>query len=219
MTSTFDKNRLKNVPKISYEESLKLVDLGKWNEHRKKQGCLAKAASTPLPGPLLGAFMDKSIMVRDKAVCRIVPAHFFVLQKIESKLLGLLSAAEADRQASMDISVEEQFDLCWIFTNDPAKVFGIVRDGGLPALREQSKSIGIEWEAEMIDCVIMAVMEQLKRHVMAKVQLVSDLKEKGEISFFQEPPKAAIMTPTPVDGSLPISANSSVTTPAKPSSG
>lgn len=186
MNSTFDKKRVLTTPKISRADALKAVNIPLYLNWRGRQACLAKAAATPLPGSLLGAFMDGAIKIRDKEVCRIVPAHFFILQKIDSKLLKLISMAQAERTAAVEMTAHEEWDICYIFTNDPKKVFELVREGGVEALRKESQNIATDWEPELIEGVILAVIEQMKRHVETKVKLLSDLKDSGSLTFFRE---------------------------------
>lgn len=175
---------------IDREEALRCIPESSWrlySDWRKKRRCAAKAASVPLPGPTLGSFMDKSIKVEGESVSRLLPAHIIVLQKCESKILGLISADKEEREAAVSLSTEEDADIAYIFTQPIKDVFEIAANGGQKAIREQSKTILLEWPQEKLRTVCFAVLEQIKRYAEAQVKLVSDLKEKGDITFFQEP--------------------------------
>jgi hypothetical protein len=186
--------RLQTTSTIDREIALRSVNWPLYYQWKGRQSCLQKAAAKPLPGGLLGAFFDKSIRVGDKDVCRIVPAHFFVLQKIESKLLDMLSGAEANGKSDGDLSEHEKWKICWLFTHNPKEMFDLVETHGPAALWEQAKSIAVEWPAEQVESVVLAVIEQIKRHAETKARLVSDMKKEGSLSFFREPEKQPNLT-------------------------
>lgn len=211
-------NRLKALAgeePISREIALRTVNVELYIGWLKREACRKKAAAIPMPGPTLGAFMDDAIEVQGKKVCRIVPAHFFVLQKIESPLLGIMSQLAEERQAALRMDNEQLWDICYLFTNDPRDVYSLVRKGGKEALREASGSIALEWAAELPELVVMAVMEQIKRHVLTKSEILNKMRGEGRITFFQEPEQTPAKK-TESGGCSNITSSTENITPLKP---
>lgn len=155
---------------------------------KNRDSCSAKAHARPLPGESAGAFLDGDLVVCGKIVRRFVPAHFMVLQKIESPMLSIIEEAIRTKSTNANLKAQEEWDLCYIFTNDPKVVFLECKAGGAKAIHDKSENeIGLVWKQEEIEMVIYAIFEQFTRHIETKVKIAAQESEKGEIRFFRVP--------------------------------
>lgn len=164
-------------------------------EFRGRQECSRKAQARPLPGESAGAFLNGAIDVCGKKVFRFVPAHFMILQKIESPLLEMIAEVIATKKATRDLTQQEQSDLCLIFTSNPKELLLNVIEAGTKAkeyLQKRSlEEVSLVWEQYEIEFVVNGIFEQYVRHALTKSKVLSSESEKGEVRFFQVPTTAA----------------------------
>jgi len=116
-----ERNRLLEAPKISYKDSLGIVDLSKWQAHRKQQECISKALAQPLPGPAKGAFLNRAIEVNGKQIQRITPYIWLILTALDSPLLKLLEAATnpsnaEKKELNSEWSSPQKWEACLVFS-------------------------------------------------------------------------------------------------------
>jgi len=185
-------------------------------EFRGRQACIARAQSKPLPGESRGAFLNSDIKVGDKSIHRLVPRHFIILEAMDSPLLKMMEQATAEKKSGMEWTANQEFEVCYLFTHDIKETFKTFKEKGARAIQDLAEAEVIEWDAEIIRFVTMAVIEQLKRHVETKVRIAAELEKDGQISFFREQ-KVAASKLTALDGSSTTSADTGNTIPLIPS--
>jgi len=176
------------APTISYEESLRVVNMDGWRDFKRKQSCAQKAMSKPLPGESRGAFLNGAINICGKSVHRIVPSDFIVLEALKSPILKMMEQAtqSGEKKSEMEWTAQEEFEICYIFTTDPKEVYRTLKSKGVDEIKRLAEETVLEWDAEIPRFVTLAVIEQLKRHVETKVKIATEIQKEGEISFFRE---------------------------------
>ena len=110
--------RLQTAPVIDRKTALSAVNLELYGKWHRNQECLARAASRPLPGPALEAYISKDIDVAGVKVSRLLPVHIITLDAIGSKILGLFSDSKEERAEAMKMDISEQLDVGFIFTTE-----------------------------------------------------------------------------------------------------
>jgi hypothetical protein len=159
-----------------------------WFEFHGRQACIERAMAKPLPGASASAFTTGAIEAGGHIVRRVVPTHFAVLQALKSPLLAMIEQASKEAAASIDLDPDQQIEICHVFTADPKDLRATLKaSGGVDAIRAQAQNACGEWGAAEINFVILAIIEQLKRHVETTVRFAADLEAKGDVSFFLEP--------------------------------
>lgn len=181
-------NRTDSVT-IDRQTALKHVNRAKAYELRGRQSVTASANSKPLPGPALEAFTSGPITVAGHTVEKVVACRFGILQAVDSPIILLIENAKRTESSKIEFTQQQMWDICYLFTNDAGTVFDAFEKGGKEWLQKESKKeVGLKWEFHEVDLVMMAVMEQLKRHVETFVKFVAEIEEKGQITFFREMP-------------------------------
>lgn len=157
-------------------------------EHRGRQACIQKAMAKPLPGALGNAFLKSDIKVGSRMIRPVVPAHFAVLQALDSPLLKLIAEATSSKSAELkNPSQEEKWEICHVFTAEPKTLFKELKSKGVDFIREQAQdAVGMTWEAAEVELAMPAIMEQLKRHIETTVRFAAEMEAKNEVSFFRE---------------------------------
>lgn len=172
---------------VDFKTALSRTNLRPWQDFKHRQNCAQAAASKPLPGESRGAFLNGAIKVADKSVHRIVPSDFVVLEALNSPLLKMMeqSTQSEEKRSELEFKTEQEWEICYVFTTDAKSVYRFLKDKGVEELRKVAHESVMDWDAEIVRFVTLAVIEQLKRHVETKVKLATDLQKEGEISFFQ----------------------------------
>jgi hypothetical protein len=183
--------KLQNTPVIPRDVALRAVNPAKWYEWKGRQACIASARAKPLPGAAGPAFTSGNISAGGKTVYRVVPAHFAVLQALESPLLAMIDAAMNKGETKADFNHLQQWEICYVFTMDARKAYEQLEAGGVEAIRKAAKEeVGLVWEPGAVNLVILAVLEQIKRHVQTTVKFAAEMEKEGQISFFRESPES-----------------------------
>jgi len=185
-----DRKIIEESPRISRDIAVKVANIEKWRQWREEQDMIAQAQCRPLPGPAGKAFTTGNIKAGSKTVYRVVPAHFAILQALDSPLLKMIESATTKKQVETDFKPLEQWEVCYTFTEDVESVYGLLEKDGVKAIRSAAKkAVGLKWDAASVNLVLMAVLEQVKRHIQTTVKLATEMKDEGEVSFFQEQPE------------------------------
>lgn len=161
-------------------------------EFKGRQSCIKAAQAKPLPGPAGQAFASGPIKAAGMVVHKIVPAHFAVLQAMKSPLLTMIENAMTQKAVDVDLKGSEEWDICYLFTSDIEAVYNKLENEGVIAIQADAKKIGFQWDSAAIKLVIVAVLEQVKRHISTTVRFAADMDKDGQISFFRE------QSPTPL---------------------
>ena len=175
---------------------LQHVNRAKVFELRGRQICNARAQSKPLPGAAASAFTSGPIMAGGRIVQRVTPAHFAVLQGVDSPLLKMMeNVAEApekdgSKKTSMDWTDKDQWIVCHVFTSDIEVLYDLMESKGADAVKKAAvKEFGMNADvAASVSMIMAAVLEQMHRHIKTKIQFAADLEAGREISFFREQP-------------------------------
>lgn len=171
----------------AYEIACRAVNFKPWFEFKGRQECIKKAQAKPLPGAAEIAFTRGAIKAGGKIVNRVVPSHFAVLQAINSPLLSMIESAARDKSAKVDFSPESQWEICYIFTEDSKSVYRALKDKGADFVRDQALNVvGEGWDAAAVNLVMIAVIEQMKRHVETTIKFAAEMEASGDVSFFRE---------------------------------
>lgn len=144
-----------------------------------------RALADPMPGPLGEAFTSKTIEVGGKQVYKVVPRYFLALKAIKSPLIEMMQDIVSSGKVDTELKDEEAWEICWIFTHSPAEVREKLSKG-VAALKEASQVEIGDAEDYPVNLVIIAVMEQLKRHLATAVKYTAEAQERGDVSFFQD---------------------------------
>ena len=170
------------------ESTLTAAERGEIEDFRVRQLCIRKAQSVPLPGASKDAFTKDSIKVGSRQIRPVVPAHFAILQALDSPLLKLIADATANKTAELANPTQEQkWEICHVFTAEPKTLFKELKSKGVDFIREQSAdAVGLEWQAAEVELAMPAIMEQLKRHIETTVKFAAEMEAKGDVSFFRE---------------------------------
>ena len=155
-------------------------------EFKGRQSCIRQAQSKPLPGAAESAFTKGAIKAAGKTVNRVVPTHFAVLQALNSPLLAMIENATAEKKASVDFDDEQQWEICYVFTTDAKALRKTLKADGIDAVKKLAEATCGDWSAAELNFVMLAVIEQLKRHVETTVKFAADMEASGDVSFFLE---------------------------------
>lgn len=178
---------------LDRKDILTHVNRAKLYELRGRQNNLATANSKPLPGPALDAFTTSAIKIGNRLVEKVVPARFAILQAIDSPVIQLIENAKRTDKAEVNFTPEQMWAICYLFTTDARETWKQFKAKGKDWLAEQAEEhVGSQWDFTEVDLVMMAVMEQLKRHVETFVKFVAEVEEKGQITFFRETPDSKV---------------------------
>ncbi len=181
--------RLQEHPKVPRDQAVRCVNLEPFLLWKGRQSCIKAAQARPLPGAAGAAFTKGPIKAAGKTIAHVVPAHFAVLQALESPLLKMIENAMTQQSVSVDFKPKEQWEICYVFTSDIETVFDLLENDGVAAVKKTAKKVvGMGWEASALNLVMLAVLEQIKRHAETLVSFAGEVAEKGEISFFLENP-------------------------------
>lgn len=185
MISNLRRNVPKNVPVIDRATALAHVNVGLLARHQCRLGKLSQAWATPLPGPLAKAFLQDTIPVAGKIVYKLVPKYMEVLQALDSPLLKMIQhVIERSKDQTLEFKPQEAWDLCWVMTHPSSEVWKLLQSGGTAAIHEASSvEVGETWEASATSLVMLAVMEQVKRHIDTAVTYGIEAEKGNQLSF------------------------------------
>lgn len=159
-------------------------------EFKGRQSCAKAAMARPLPGAAGLAFTKGAIKAGGKTVASVVPAHFAVLQALESPLLKMIENAMTQKSVNVDFKPKEQWEICYVFTADIEATYELLESDGVAAIRKVAKkAVGMTWDASSLNLVMLAVLEQVKRHAETLVRFAADMEATKEISFFLARPE------------------------------
>ncbi len=186
-----DATILKNAKPIPRDIAIGTVNTDLLFRFRGKQSCIEKAMARPLPGAAGKAFTTGAIKAAGKVVNRVVPAHFAILQAVNSPILVMIENAMTKKKSDVDFKPQEQWDICFIFTEDAEIVYTLLENDGAKSVQSASKkAVGMKWDAAAVNLVMLAVLEQVKRHIETTVKFAGEMESQGDISFFRERPES-----------------------------
>lgn len=189
MNGEHQANALASAPMIDRNVAIKAVNLEPYIKFRQEQDAIASARTKPLPGSSLKAFTSGAINAGGKIVQRVVPAHFAVLQALDSPLIKMIENATNRKDEEAEFKPAQQWEVCYVFTQDIEQIFTELEEKGVKAIKSAArKEIGMKWEAAAVNVVLMAVLEQVKRHIQTTVKMVGEMEKEGEVTFFREQP-------------------------------
>ncbi len=143
-----------------------------------------RASADPLPGPLVRAFCEGPIEVAGVTVFPVVPRYFQALRALNSPLISMLQDVVQSGKIDTELSDEQAWEICWIFTHTGKQVREAMTKG-VNQIRELAM-VEVGESQFPVALVTAAVMEQVKRHMETAVKYTAQAKEEGSISFFQD---------------------------------
>lgn len=151
-----------------------------------RQEAIARATADPLPGPLTNAFAKGAIKVGGDNVRKIVASDWTVFKQIDSPLLRMVQELQQNPgvNPNVDFTELEQQTICWQFLNHPKRVREIIEAGTLKETVIQE--IADEYDAGVLNLILFAVMEQMKRGWQTALKYSAALEESGEVTFFRD---------------------------------
>lgn len=184
------KQRLADTPLIPREIALRVMNTKRYDEWRAQQEDIASAQCKPLPGAAFKAFTTGAIKAGGRYVSRVVPAHFAILQALDSPLIKMIENATNKKDKEIEFKPSQQWEVCYVFTEDAEKCYTLLENEGAKAVKSAAKrEVGLKWEAAAVNLVLMAVLEQVKRHIQTTVKMVGEMEKEGDVTFFQEQPE------------------------------
>ena len=176
------------------DEALKFIEStttreerNEWHKFDTRQGAIVKAMAKPLPGAAGDAFISGPINIAGKAVKKITPAIWMLLQAINSPILRMFEEAVSSGASRVDWTEPQKWDACWIFTEDTRRLESLMESQGASAVSKEAKDVvSHDWEEAQIDLVMAAIVEQILRHAQTKVRYVKEASEKGDVRFFRD---------------------------------
>lgn len=180
-----------NNPKAVHEfVSRNVVNRAVFIEHKKRQSCIGQALSRPLPGASADAFINGALKVNGRNIYEVVPTHIKCLQAVDSPLLkmGQEAAASADKKSDADFEENEQWELCYIFTQEPKQLRKNLKELGVGFIKKEAEKLVDEggWNAAEISTTVMACIAQYVRHFQATLKFSQEMEASGDVSFFRE---------------------------------
>ncbi len=180
------KHDAKAAQRIAWE-AIRESGREKFFQFKGRQACILKAQAKPLPGAAGKAFTTGAIKAGGKIVNRVVPCHFAVLQALNSPLLTMIESAMTKKKVDVDFKPKEQWDICHVFTSDIEEIYELLEKDGAGAVSKiAKKEVGLKWEAASVNLVMLAVLEQVKRHIETVVRFATEMEENKDVSFFLE---------------------------------
>lgn len=183
---TLDEKVVRSFQPLPREVCLKSVNLDRVKEFMVSQAMIKEAQAKPLPGPSGDAFAQGVIKAAGKIVRRVVPVHFAVLQALNSPLLKMMERAAIEKQSESEFNDEQQIQVCHVFTANPRELRIKLRNEGVESIKKDADLACGEWSAAEINAVMLAVIEQLKRHVETTVRFAAEMEASGDVTFFQD---------------------------------
>ena len=178
--------KLRNAKPVSRETALKAVNWDNYGRWLEKQKSIASAQTRPLPGPAERAFTNGDIKAGDCLVKRVVPIHFAALQAVKSPILKMIESATTGVESKMDWSEEDQWNACYIFTVEPRQLRGEMKLDGIDSIKGKAAALVENWSAAQVNVVILAILEQIKRHVETTVRFAAEMEGEGNLTFFRD---------------------------------
>lgn len=182
--------------------------------HLHHQECIREAMSKPLPGAAADALINGALKVNGRMVYEVVPTHIKCLQALNSPLLqmGQQAAESKDKSANADLTEEQQWELCYIFTTPPRELRKTLKERGVSILRSQAEDFWADKNAAEINVTIAAILNQYGRHFQTTVKFAAEMEASGDVSFFREL-NSQSLKPLESAGSSTTSAVTGNTTP------
>lgn len=156
-------------------------------EFKGRQSCIKAAQAKPLPGASANAIIKGATKVAEEVVREVLPIHIACLQAVDSPLLKLVNNAieSAEKKSNVDFSESAQWELCYIFTQEPRALRTLLKEEGVSALQSKSEAKCSEWNAAKCNTVILAIIEQFHRHVQTTVRFSNEVEGQVDARFFQ----------------------------------
>lgn len=175
------------MPEYSVNDIPKLIGADKLADAEMEQMANGRAAATPLPGTT-AEIMKGPIQVGPFSVRPFVAADWICLQKLKSPLYEMFLELQKPQEKQQEVAWDDEskFIACWQFTTDPREVYAIVRKDVDKAKADAVEKFGMD-DGKSNEFIVVAVIEQFKRHIMTRLQYAAEVKEGKELKgFFPE---------------------------------
>lgn len=162
---------------------------GQIREHQVGQMAATRAQADPLPGPLAHAFGPNAIKIGGGIwVRKMVASDYPILKALDSPIFRMMTelATSADKPDDVTFTDEEEWQMCWQFTN-PVKRVRETLALGVQTLKDLARQeIGDTLPPEVVKLITPAIMEQLKRNITTALQYHQDMKDDGQVTFLAD---------------------------------
>jgi hypothetical protein len=191
ISSTLEING-QNIYDLSLEDPKKAYDLvfrevdrrgghGVLIQHKMRQSCVRQAMSKPLPGAAGAAFLEGSVKVGEYAINEVMPIHLKCLQLVNSPLLDLVTAAvENGKEAKREIEFEDEWNMCFIFTENPEVLYDTPKSELAALIKKQGKERFRLANSAAVNGICAAIVKQFERHISTTVRYASDIDGQTE---------------------------------------
>lgn len=184
---------VQDIPRILGPEKVR--------EYRIEAIANGRAAASPFPGATADAFIaPAAIKVGEFTVRKLVLADWVIFQKLDSPLMRMWLELQkpVEQQEEIQFTDEEGWMICWQFTTPVREAENIALNEGRDGVLERAKKEFYYDGGEANDTLILAALEQFKRHVLTRLKYVTEKKDSGEITFFRSLTDSAGSSSTPV---------------------
>ena len=99
------------------------------------------------------------------------------------------ASSSSEKKSEVDFKPREQWELCYVFTEDVEATYELLESQGVAELRKVIKKAAMTWEGVAVNLIMLAVIEQIKRHVQTTVRFAAEMEKDGQVTFFREQPE------------------------------
>lgn len=132
-----------------------------------------RASATPLPGPLLSAFLDESIQVTPEIkVRRFVASDWAILQWLNSPIykMTLESQKAEEIREPVQSTNEEDYELCWVFTHTPQQCRELKAKGRETFTQTATEEIADVVTLPVLGLIVAAISKQIVKSFETAIQ-------------------------------------------------
>ncbi len=169
------------------DETVETLPPEKAREYAWKREAEARASADPLPGPLGDAFAADAIMVGNIGVRKIVASDWQFFKKINSPVLRVVQEILQNPNSELNLEVDpaEYWAVVWQFTHTPKQCRDAFAKGEDDFRALVAEEVGDSQDEAIVNLIIAAVMEQIKRSWSTALQYKSGMEKDEGINFPQ----------------------------------
>lgn len=150
-------------------------------EFRGRQDCIRRAMSRPLPGAAGDAFLLGSVKLDEHTIYEVMPIHLKCLQAVNSPMLDLMTAAAEDgKSAKREFELDDEFQLCYIFTENPEVLYDTPKSKLVELIQNSAKSKFRSASSALVNGICTAIVKQFERHIATSVRFSSEVEGQTE---------------------------------------
>lgn len=168
-------------PKAAYDLVFREVDRRGGHKallnYRSRQNCIKQAMSKPLPGASADAFLLGSVKLDEHTIYEVMPIHLKCLQAVNSPMLDLMTAATEDgKSAKREFELDDEFQLCYIFTENPEILYDTPKSKLAELIQTSAKAKFRPASSALVNGICTAIIKQFERHIATSVRFGSEVE-------------------------------------------